>query len=138
LTWAWPTAVEKSGTWYAYKGEKDRPGCDNSCEFLRENPDVRLEIENKVRTELVPLLPVDEAVATKGGKVAEGRKPEKADRTRPTSRSLWSDPAAVVARAQPSTPSVNRTTSVHMAFDQPSLKGRVLRLLTREHSRLES
>jgi recombination protein RecA len=56
--------IEKSGAWYAYNGEKIGQGRDNSREFLRENPELRVEIENKVRTELgVPLLPVDEAPA---------------------------------------------------------------------------
>jgi recombination protein RecA len=73
--------IEKSGAWYAYKGEKIGQGRDNSREFLRENPDLRLEIENKVRTELgVPLLPVDEAPAAKGGKAAKADKAEKADK----------------------------------------------------------
>ena len=48
--------VEKSGSWYAYKGEKIGQGKDNAREFLRENPDIALEIENKVREALgVPL-----------------------------------------------------------------------------------
>ena len=48
--------VEKSGAWYAYKGEKIGQGKDNSREFLRENPDIALEIENRVREALgVPL-----------------------------------------------------------------------------------
>jgi recombination protein RecA len=48
--------VEKSGSWYAYKGEKIGQGKDNAREFLRENPDISLEIENKVREALgVPL-----------------------------------------------------------------------------------
>jgi recombination protein RecA len=73
--------IEKSGAWYAYKGEKIGQGRDNSREFLRENPDLRLEIENKVRTELgVPLLPVDEAPAAKGGKAAKVDKAEKAEK----------------------------------------------------------
>ena len=71
--------VEKSGAWYAYNGEKIGQGRDNSREFLRENPDLRLEIENKVRTELgVPLLPVDEA-ESKGGK-GKGAKADKASK----------------------------------------------------------
>jgi recombination protein RecA len=41
--------VEKSGAWYAYKGEKIGQGKDNAREFLREHPDVAVEIENKVR-----------------------------------------------------------------------------------------
>ncbi len=48
--------VDKSGAWYAYKGEKIGQGKDNAREFLRENPDIALEIENKVREALgVPL-----------------------------------------------------------------------------------
>ncbi len=41
--------VEKSGSWYAYNGEKIGQGKDNAREFLRENPDVAVEIENKIR-----------------------------------------------------------------------------------------
>ncbi len=41
--------VEKSGAWYAYNGEKIGQGKDNAREFLRENPELAHEIENKVR-----------------------------------------------------------------------------------------
>src|SRR6187401_642368 len=41
--------VEKSGAWYAYKGEKIGQGKDNAREFLKENPEVAKEIEGKVR-----------------------------------------------------------------------------------------
>ncbi len=41
--------VDKSGAWYAYNGEKIGQGKDNAREFLRENPDLAHEIENKVR-----------------------------------------------------------------------------------------
>ena len=48
--------VDKSGAWYAYKGEKIGQGKDNAREFLRENPAISLEIENRVREALgVPL-----------------------------------------------------------------------------------
>ncbi len=50
--------LEKSGAWYAYKGEKIGQGKDNSREFLKENPDLAFEIENKVREALgIRLLP---------------------------------------------------------------------------------
>jgi recombination protein RecA len=50
--------LEKSGSWYAYQGEKIGQGKDNAREFLRENPDLAHEIENKVRESMgVPLLP---------------------------------------------------------------------------------
>ncbi|MBP7913814.1 MAG: recombinase RecA [Vitreoscilla sp.] len=49
--------VDKSGSWYAYNGEKIGQGKDNSREFLRENPELAYEIENKVREAMgVPLL----------------------------------------------------------------------------------
>ena len=41
--------VEKSGAWYAYKGEKIGQGKDNAREFLREHPELAVEIENRVR-----------------------------------------------------------------------------------------
>ncbi|MEX8497529.1 MAG: recombinase RecA [Leptothrix ochracea] len=44
--------VDKSGAWYAYNGEKIGQGKDNSREFLRENPALAHEIENKIRASL--------------------------------------------------------------------------------------
>ena len=41
--------VDKSGAWYSYQGEKIGQGKDNSREYLRENPDIAREIENKIR-----------------------------------------------------------------------------------------
>jgi recombination protein RecA len=50
--------LEKSGAWYAYEGEKIGQGKDNAREFLKENPELAVEIENKVRSSLgIPLLP---------------------------------------------------------------------------------
>ncbi|HET6598534.1 MAG TPA: recombinase RecA, partial [Burkholderiaceae bacterium] len=50
--------LEKSGSWYAYKGEKIGQGKDNAREFLKENPALAFEIENRVRTEAgIRLLP---------------------------------------------------------------------------------
>lgn len=41
--------VDKSGAWYAYKGEKIGQGKENAKSFLKENPDIANEIEEKVR-----------------------------------------------------------------------------------------
>ena len=41
--------LEKSGSWDAYNGEKIGQGKDNARDFLKENPDLSFEIENKVR-----------------------------------------------------------------------------------------
>ena len=40
--------LEKSGAWYAYKGEKIGQGKENVKATLRENPDMALEIEQKI------------------------------------------------------------------------------------------
>jgi recombination protein RecA len=44
--------VEKSGAWYAYKGEKIGQGKDNAREYLKEHPEIAVEIENKIRAQL--------------------------------------------------------------------------------------
>ncbi|MGP1590159.1 recombinase RecA [Oribacterium sp. oral taxon 102] len=41
--------VEKSGAWFAYSGSKIGQGRENAKEYLRQNPQIRTEIENKVR-----------------------------------------------------------------------------------------
>ena len=41
--------VEKSGAWYSYEGNRIGQGKDNAREYLRANPAIALEIENKVR-----------------------------------------------------------------------------------------
>ena len=41
--------VDKSGAWYAYNGEKIGQGKDNSREYLKTNPHIAREIENKIR-----------------------------------------------------------------------------------------
>ena len=50
--------IDKSGAWYAYNGEKIGQGRDNAREFLRENPELAHEIENKIRESIgISLLP---------------------------------------------------------------------------------
>jgi recombination protein RecA len=44
--------VEKSGSWYSYKGERIGQGRENSRQFLKDNPDVRKAIDNEIRTTL--------------------------------------------------------------------------------------
>ena len=41
--------VEKSGAWYSYGGDRIGQGKDNAREYLRERPEIALDIENKVR-----------------------------------------------------------------------------------------
>ena len=44
--------VEKSGAWFAYGGERLGQGRENAKQFLKENPDVRRAIDDRVRKEL--------------------------------------------------------------------------------------
>ena len=41
--------VEKAGSWYSYNGEKIGQCKDNAREFLKENPKIAQEIEDKIR-----------------------------------------------------------------------------------------
>ena len=71
--------VEKAGAWYAFNGEKIGQGRDNSREFLKENPELAIEIENKVRESLgIPLVQVSQEVMDVIDKAAD--KPAKADK----------------------------------------------------------
>ena len=44
--------IEKSGTWFAYSGERLGQGRENAKAFLRENPELFKKIEDRVRKEL--------------------------------------------------------------------------------------
>lgn len=48
--------VEKSGAWYAYKGDRIGQGRKNAADFLDENPEMRDEIEHTIRAKLMPQL----------------------------------------------------------------------------------
>ena len=41
--------VEKAGAWYSYGKDRIGQGKDNSRIFLKDNPDIAIEIENKIR-----------------------------------------------------------------------------------------
>ena len=72
--------VEKAGAWYAFNGEKIGQGRDNSREFLKENPELAIEIENKVRESLgIRLIePAVNAAPEKAEKAPKAEKPAKA------------------------------------------------------------
>ncbi|WP_457282065.1 recombinase RecA [Polaromonas sp. P5_D5] len=71
--------VEKAGAWYAFNGEKIGQGRDNSREFLKENPELAIEIENKVRESLgIPL--VQAAAGTEPAPAEKAPKAEKAEK----------------------------------------------------------
>ena len=43
--------IEKSGAWFSYNGDKIGQGRENAKIFLREHPELALEIENKIMAE---------------------------------------------------------------------------------------
>jgi recombination protein RecA len=75
--------VDKSGAWYAYNGEKIGQGKDNAREFLKENPELAREIENKIRQSLdIALLPADKNEKSDKAEKANGAdKASKADKS---------------------------------------------------------
>ncbi len=46
--------VEKSGSWYSYKGERIGQGKDNARTFLQTHPEIAKDIETQVRAKLIP------------------------------------------------------------------------------------
>ena len=62
--------VKKSGAWYTYEGEQLGQGKENSRRFLKDNPELANEIEQKIKSKLgigvpraVADLPAEEAAA---------------------------------------------------------------------------
>jgi recombination protein RecA len=46
--------VEKSGSWYSYKGERIGQGKDNTRTFLQEHPEIARDLEARLREKLIP------------------------------------------------------------------------------------
>src|SRR6202451_1312168 len=44
--------VEKSGSWYSYKGERIGQGRENARQFLKDNPDIRQQVDAELRSAL--------------------------------------------------------------------------------------
>src|SRR6202035_3997030 len=55
--------VEKSGSWYSYKGERIGQGKDNARTFLQQHPEIAKDIEGQIRTKLIP----EKATMNRGG-----------------------------------------------------------------------
>jgi recombination protein RecA len=41
--------LDKSGAWYSYNGEKIGQGKENTKIFLKNNPDIAADVEQKIR-----------------------------------------------------------------------------------------
>ena len=59
--------VEKSGSWYSYKGERIGQGKDNARTFLQQHPEIAKDIEGQIRTKLIP----EKATMNRGGDIKE-------------------------------------------------------------------
>ena len=59
--------VEKSGSWYSYKGERIGQGKDNARTFLQQHPEIAKDIEGQIRTKLIP----EKATMNRGVEVKE-------------------------------------------------------------------
>jgi recombination protein RecA len=71
--------IEKSGSWFSYKGERIGQGRENARQFLKDNPDIRQTIDTELRkalglikTEAAP--PAVEAAAAPSAKPAPARR----------------------------------------------------------------
>ncbi len=54
--------VEKSGAWFSYKGERLGQGRENAKQTFKDDPNMRLRVENEVRVALgIPVFEVEEA-----------------------------------------------------------------------------
>jgi recombination protein RecA len=54
--------IEKSGSWFSYKGERIGQGRENARQFLKDNPDIRQSIDTEVR-KLLGLIKPEPAAA---------------------------------------------------------------------------
>lgn len=72
--------VEKSGSWFSYKGERIGQGRENARQFLKDNPDIRQAIDMELRKTLglikpePTVSPVPEPVPVASAKPAAARR----------------------------------------------------------------
>ena len=82
--------VEKSGTWFSYKGERIGQGRENARQFLRDNQDMRTAIDTELRRQLGLIKDVPAATApapeSNGKAEPNGKAEQAAARPGPASR----------------------------------------------------
>jgi recombination protein RecA len=72
--------VDKTGAWYAYEGQRLGQGKDNVREFLRQNPALAREIENRIRAAVgLPPLPAVDALPQGSAAPQDGAAAEPSD-----------------------------------------------------------
>ena len=68
--------VEKSGAWYAYKGEKIGQGRENAKTYLQKNPEVAAEIEKIIRDKAAAISKELEGNPSPSEKISENKEEE--------------------------------------------------------------
>jgi recombination protein RecA len=53
--------IEKSGSWYSYKGDRIGQGRENARQFLKDNADIRQGIDTELRRQIGLLKPEADA-----------------------------------------------------------------------------
>jgi recombination protein RecA len=74
--------VEKSGSWYSYKGERIGQGRENARQFLKDNPDIRQNVDTELRKALGLVRKEPEVVAPQVPAPVEAAKPAAASAAR--------------------------------------------------------
>jgi recombination protein RecA len=65
--------IEKSGAWYAFNGDRMGQGRENARQFLKDNKDIRQEVENRLRQGLgLPILEDAAVAAARADKSEKG------------------------------------------------------------------
>ncbi|MCG8380761.1 MAG: recombinase RecA [Gammaproteobacteria bacterium] len=58
--------IEKAGAWYSYNGQRIGQGKENVRKFLKENPEITQELDNKLRSTLLQSRRKTEDIETEG------------------------------------------------------------------------
>src|SRR5712692_2106055 len=64
--------IEKSGAWYSYKGERIGQGRENARQFIKENADIRADLDIELRR-VLGLLPAANTAAAASASAAPGQ-----------------------------------------------------------------
>jgi recombination protein RecA len=64
--------VKKSGAWYTYEGEQLGQGRENAKQFLADNPEIMIEISERIRTAMgIGVVAEEAAPVTADGEVLD-------------------------------------------------------------------
>lgn len=86
--------VDKSGAWYSYEGTRIGQGKDNARNYLKEHPEMALEIENKIRA----LKGMKNKTVFLDAKPAPAVEAEAAKADKPTKKAEAKDPVPAKAK----------------------------------------